>query len=145
MERDAMTAVPRPTPNQPRRASVRLTDPSQIATAAGAVTLAVGTALATKPAPTSRLLGLGLSDTAARALGAIDLAVAPKLITGQKRYPWMALRAALNLGIVARYRSQIRGGAGASAKFGFVLMAVLTLVDGAAAFSLARKEQGLSE
>jgi hypothetical protein len=140
-----MTAVPRPTPNQPRKGPLGLTDPAQITTGAGIVTLAIGTALTVKPRLTSRILGLGLSNPAARALGAVDLVVAPKLITGAKRYPWMALRAALNLAVVARYRSEIRRGAGATAKFGFLLMAVLTVVDGAAAFALARKEQGLSE
>lgn len=138
-----MTSVPQPTPNQPEQRGISLTDPSQITTGAGVVTLAVGVALAAKPEATSRALGLGLGTRGARALALADLAIAPVLIVGRNRGTWMGLRALMNLGIAARYRSLLRSGGGAQARGGLVLMSLLTVLDGAAAFSLSKQERGL--
>lgn len=137
------TAAPKPTPNQPDTRRIALTDPSQLATGAGIVTLAVGSALAVKPESTSRALGLGLGTRGGRALAATDLAIGPMLVAGRNRAPWMAVRTAMNLGIVLQYRRALRDGGGARARGGLILMSVLTVLDGAVAFSLSRTERKL--
>lgn len=138
-----MTSVPKPTPNQPDERRIALTDPSQITTGAGVVTLVVGAALAVKPEATARALGLGLGRRGARGLAFVDLALAPVLITGRNRANWMGLRALMNLGIAARYRALLRGGGGAQVRGGFVLMTALTVLDGVAACALGKQERRL--
>lgn len=74
--------------------------PQHTTTAVGVISGAVGLALAM--APDRANAALGLTNTAAmRAIGLADVALAPKLLTGRRRWPWMLGRAALNLAIAA--------------------------------------------
>lgn len=49
---------------------------TRAATQVGLITLPIGLALVTVPAPVGRLLGTGDYDTALRVIGALDLAIA---------------------------------------------------------------------
>lgn len=99
---------------------------------AGLVTAPVGLALLVKP----RLATwpLDVSPGAARAIGAVDLALAPGLLAANNRAPWMAARAMANVGTAAvcARRGTPAGRAVAAG------LALLTLVDGAAAVTLLR-------
>jgi hypothetical protein len=76
-----------------------ITTPPQLV---GWVTLAAGAGLVAAPRLTAGPLGLGGGDHAAlRALGAADLVLVPGLLRGEPRWPWMAARAALNVGQAA--------------------------------------------
>lgn len=66
------------------------------ATAVGAVTTLAGIALLAFPHAAGPLIGL-VDHRYARIVGLVDLAVAPGLIAGRPRWPWLAARAALNL------------------------------------------------
>jgi hypothetical protein len=107
----------------------------------GWVTLGAGAALVAAPARVSGPLGLDGQDAALRAIGLSDLVLVPGLLRGRPRWPWMAGRAALNLGLAAYLRGVapqssspelLRAGAG--------LFAALTAVDGATA--LAHRRSG---
>jgi hypothetical protein len=107
----------------------------------GLVTLAAGSALLAAPGRASGLLGLDGQDTALRAIGVSDLILVPGLLRGTPRWPWMAARAALNMGLAAYLHgvaprasspAGLRGAAG--------LFVGLTAVDGATALALRRAE-----
>lgn len=103
----------------------------------GWVTLGAGAALVAAPGRVSRPLGLDGQDTALRAIGLSDLVLVPGLLRGRPRWPWMAGRAALNLGLVA----YLHGVAPQSSsperlRAGAALFAGLTAVDGATALAL---------
>lgn len=95
----------------------------------GLVTLAIGAALATTPSRAARALGLEDDPEAARLLGCADLVLAAGLFRGRPRWPWIALRAALNAQLARRYAARGRRAHAAG-------MAGLTLVDGTLAILL---------
>jgi F420H(2)-dependent quinone reductase len=64
----------------------------------GVLTLGIGAALLARPR-LARVAGLDERDT--RAVALLDLAVAPGLIWGRPRRPWMFARAGANVGIAA--------------------------------------------
>lgn len=111
--------------------------------AAGIVTLAMGGALTLWPATTARAVGLGERSAVARALGAADLALAPALLRKEGgRWRPMAVRAGLNAVIGAVYAAEATGSENRRAQVGATAMAVLTLVDGAAAIALRSDHDG---
>jgi hypothetical protein len=103
----------------------------------GVVTLAMGAGLALAPRRSAATLGLGDHPAFARTVGAVDLVLAPGLLGGRPRWPWMAARAGLNLVIAHHYRIESRCSVGSSkARTGAAGMAMLTVVDGALAVAL---------
>lgn len=109
----------------------------RLATTAGVVTTIAGTALLVTPARVGPLLGLAARRDA-QLVGVLDLALAPGLLFGRPRSPWLMGRAVSNLataafvlarasGAQARRRAWIFSGA----------MAVATLTD-ARAYRAAR-------
>ena len=66
----------------------------------GAATLLIGVALLAWPERTGRLLAID-DPSAARVVGALDLALVPGLVLGPRRSLWLLGRAALNMGIAA--------------------------------------------
>ncbi|KAA1418171.1 hypothetical protein FE697_020250 [Mumia zhuanghuii] len=97
---------------------------------AGAATLVIGTALLVQPSRVGPLAGVADPRTA-RKLGLVDLSLVPGLLGGTPRWPWLAARAAANVGtavVVAR------GGWAGRATAASLL--ALTLVDGRAARTL---------
>ncbi len=115
---------------------------TRVVDAAGAVPLAMGLALTLSPSRTAQLVGLGDQPALARRLGLADLALAPSLLRrGRRRTIPMAARAALNIVIGVAYSREARAPDGHSrARQGAVAMAVLTVVDGAAAIALHRAD-----
>ena len=105
----------------------------QAATTAGVVTVLAGISLTLAPARCGQPIGMEDHPGAMRAIGITDLLVAPGLLAGRPRWPWLLARAALNAGLVAgalNYREDLgdrKSGIGAGT------FAVLTVVDGAAA------------
>ena len=70
----------------------------QTATIAGLVTAPTGAVLLVAP----RFAGAtGLTAAQTRAIGAVDLALAPGLRAGRPRWPWAAARAAANVATAA--------------------------------------------
>ena len=84
------------------------------------VTLGVGAALAVRP----QLAGLPERETELRAIGVADLAAGAALLRSPAGWPLMALRAAMNVAMVARAPEARRA------------FAVLTAVDGGTALVL---------
>jgi hypothetical protein len=72
----------------------------QAATFVGVFTAVAGAALLLLPDRVGPLTGV-TDRTDARILGVADLALAPGLIAGRPRWPWMAARAVTNLGMAA--------------------------------------------
>ena len=66
----------------------------------GAATLLIGGALMARPDRVGRLLAVD-NPSAARVIGALDLALVPGLVLGPRRPLWLFGRGALNLGIAA--------------------------------------------
>ena len=95
----------------------------------GAATLAIGGALVALPGRAGRVLAVD-GPTAARVVGALDLALVPGLLLGPRRPLWLLGRAALNIGIAAhvlrtqRHTSRYRRAGAVSA-----LLAVATVAD----------------
>lgn len=112
-------------------------DSDRMADVVGGVTLTMGVGLTAAPSRSAAVLGLGERSTWVRTLGLVDLVMAPGLLRGRPRWPWMAARAALNLVIAENYRRRARRtGGSARASGGAVAMAALTVVDGALAVVL---------
>jgi len=78
----------------------------RIADAAGLVTAAIGLALVLAPARSAKALGLGADLRRARIIGLADVALAPGLLAGRPRWPWMTARAGLNALVAAHYRAE---------------------------------------
>ncbi|MER7078297.1 hypothetical protein SAMN02982929_05767 [Saccharopolyspora kobensis] len=76
----------------------------RLADVVGPVTLGMGVGLAAAPEKVGG--ALGLDRRFARSVGIIDLALAPGLLLGRPKWPWMAARAGLNLVLVGRYRAR---------------------------------------
>lgn len=103
------------------------------AVTAGGVTSVAGVLLTAAPQRSARLIGLGDHPALVRAVGISDLLVAPGLLRGRPRWPWLTARAALNVCLVAgavRYRESLGGKAAALGAGAFT---VLSAVDGAGA------------
>ncbi len=66
----------------------------------GMGTLAIGTALLAAPQAAGPVLALN-EPSGARAVGLLDLALAPGLLAAEPRWPWLAARAMANIGIAA--------------------------------------------
>lgn len=114
----------------------RLTD------AAGLVSLVLGTALTVAPVRSAALLGLGGTPTTGRFIGLLDVVLAPGLLRGRPRWPWMVGRTAVNLLVARTYAvERHRSGGDLRARGGVVAMSVLTLVDGGVAVALRRRSQ----
>lgn len=73
----------------------------------GAATLLIGGALLTAPGRLGPLVGLS-SPASTRVVGALDLALAPGLLAGRPRWPWLTARAALNVATAAYALRQAR-------------------------------------
>jgi hypothetical protein len=107
------------------------------ADAAGIVTVSIGVALTLAPARTAARLGLGDQRCRARAIGLADLMLGPLLLVARPRWPWMGVRAALNLVIAREYVAGADGDRGwRRARAGAMAMTALTVLDGAAAVAL---------
>jgi hypothetical protein len=97
---------------------------------AGLATLVIGSALLVDPHRVGPLAGIDDPGTARR-LGLVDLALAPGLLVGTPRWPWLVARAVANVGTaVVVGRGSWAGRATA------VSLVALTLVDGQAARTL---------
>jgi hypothetical protein len=105
----------------------------------GVATLAAGAALVVAPRLITRALGLEGEQAAVRALGAADLVLVPGLLAGRPRWPWMAVRAALNVA-QAGWLAAAAGRAGSPglARGGAAVLAALTAIDGPTAIALHR-------
>jgi hypothetical protein len=77
------------TPDEAQRAAVRV----------GVITTVIGGALTAAPARVGPVVGL-TSPPAALVVGLADLALVPGLLRGQPRWPWLAVRAGLNVAII---------------------------------------------
>lgn len=105
----------------------------RMAVNAGRATLGIGGVLALVPR-----LGApgGLADPrGARIVGALDLALVPGLVLAERKRPWLAARAGLNVAIVAYALVLRRGGAPRAGLLAGALSAV-TVVDALALTSL---------
>ncbi|MDA3629530.1 hypothetical protein OU415_29165 [Saccharopolyspora sp. WRP15-2] len=98
----------------------------RLADVVGVVTLGMGVGLTAAPGPAGK--ALGLDPKFAKRIGIIDLALAPGLLLGRPRWPWMAVRAGLNLVLADRYRAR-------RVPAGLVGMAALTAIDGTLALT----------
>jgi hypothetical protein len=97
---------------------------------AGLATLVIGSALLGAPRRAGPLAGIDDPRTARR-VGLVDLALAPGLLVGTPRWPWLAARAVANVG------TAVAVGRGSwSARATAVSLLALTLVDGQAARTL---------
>lgn len=94
-------------------------------------------ALVAAPGFAARQLGLKGQETPLRLMGAADLVLAPGLVLGKPRWPWMVGRAAMNLAMAAYFLGV--GGKSRDARVtGYVLLG-LTVVDGATGVALSRR------
>jgi hypothetical protein len=108
-------------------------------TIAGYATLAIGAGLLVAPRRATRPLGLDGEEAAVRALGVSDLVLVPGLLRGNPRWPWMAVRAAFNLGdAVYLVRAARRSSSPTKVWAGAAVMAALTVIDGVTALELRR-------
>jgi hypothetical protein len=99
----------------------------------GLATLATGAALVLAPGRVGRLLGVDRRRTA-RMIGVGDLVLAPGLVAGTPRWPWMAARTVLNLPMAAVFLSSPYRSARASG----IAMLALTVSDTRTALGLYR-------
>lgn len=116
-------------------------EPEMAARFVGLVTLTIGGALTLAPRRVGALMQLGDHPRTARGVGLADLALAPGLLAGRPRWPWMVGRAALNLLIAERYLAVARAPrAPAGARAGAAALAALTVADGVVAARLHAQE-----
>ncbi len=97
---------------------------------AGLATVVIGSALLAAPRRVGALSGIDDPSTARR-IGLVDLALAPGLLLGKPRWPWLAARAVANVGTAAVVGRS--GWAGRATTAGLV---TVTLVDAQAARTL---------
>ena len=103
----------------------------------GYITTATGVTLVVAPGVAARQLGLAGQEGPLRLIGAADLALAPGLIRGEPRWPWMIGRAALNLAMAAYFLGV--GRKSREARWtGYALLG-LTVADGATGVALSRR------
>ena len=111
----------------------------RMAAFAGWATLAIGASLLLAPRRTTGPLGLDGEETAFRAIGVSDLVLVPGLIRGTPRWPWMAARAAFNVGdAVFLLRAARRSSSPAKVRAGAAVMVALTAIDASTALELRR-------
>lgn len=113
--------------------SPAVTMAEQAATTAGMVTTVAGVALILAPARCGARIGMEHHAGVLRTIGITDLIVAPGLLAGRPRWPWLLARAALNVGLVAvtwNYRDDLGD---LRSRIGVGQFAVLTVIDGASA------------
>ena len=111
----------------------------RMAELAGWATLVAGAALLVAPRRSAGPLGLDGQEAAVRVIGVSDLVLVPGLLRGNPRWPWMAARAAFNLGdVVYLLRAATRSSSPGKARGGAAVMAALTAIDGATAYQLRR-------
>jgi hypothetical protein len=111
----------------------------RMATLAGYATLLIGASLLAAPSRTTQPLGLDGHETAFRAIGVSDLVLVPGLLRGNPRWPWMAARAAFNVGdAVYLARAANRSSSPARVWAGAAVMAALVAIDGSTALQLRR-------
>lgn len=116
--------------------------PERVATGVGLLTAAIGVALLAAPEAVGGRAWL-TDPRVARAVGAVDLALAPGLIAGRPRSPWMAARVAANLGTAALFGRIARGSdapVGPAVVAGALL--VVSAVDVAVVRALRDEERG---
>ncbi len=106
-------------------------------TSVGYITTATGLALVAAPGFAARQLGLRGQEGPLRLIGAADLALAPGLVLGKPRWPWMIGRAALTVAMAA-YFLGVAGKSREARWTGYTLLG-LTVVDGATGVALSRR------
>lgn len=99
------------------------------ATRVGLITLPIGIVLMGAPSRASRLLSTRDQTVPLRAIGALDLALVPGLLTGRLRWQWVTARAGLNLVIAAYCLRLARRERATGAMAGAVAMVVATVAD----------------
>lgn len=108
---------------------------------AGWATLAAGAALLVAPRRTTGPLGLDGQEAAVRVIGVSDLVLVPGLLRGNPRWPWMAARAAFNVGDTAYLVwAARRSSSPAKVWAGAAVMAALTVIDGSTARALRARD-----
>ncbi|WP_375001040.1 hypothetical protein [Aeromicrobium sp. CTD01-1L150] len=100
---------------------------------AGMATAVIGTGLLLAPGPVGRLAEIE-NPRVARAIGVTDLVIAPGLLRGRPRWPWLVARTVANGATAALLLSSRRPRALATA----AALAGLTVADGRAAAVLRR-------
>jgi hypothetical protein len=112
--------------------------------AIGAITAVAGAALVGAPGKAGPLIGL-TSRGQAQLVGALDLALAPGLIFGRRRWAWLAARAASNIATAAFLLSRDHGEKPRANAVAFsAILAVATVGDGRAVLALRRGGPGKS-
>lgn len=76
--------------------------PERVATGVGLFTAVIGIALLAAPETVGGRAWIA-DPRVARAVGLVDLTLAPGLVTGRPRSPWMAARVVANLGTAALF------------------------------------------
>lgn len=111
------------------------------AIAVGAVTLPIGAALLVAPGWAGPLIGL-TRPGGTRIIGALDVALVPGLLAGRPRWPWLAARAAANVGTAAYTLRQARGTSALTTRSrAFALaMVIATVADSTAAAATHRSD-----
>ncbi|HEY8583747.1 MAG TPA: hypothetical protein VIL49_12395 [Capillimicrobium sp.] len=109
---------------------------------AGTVTSVAGALLVTDPRRLGRPFGMEGREPALRLIGVSDLVLAPGLLRGEPRWPWLAARAAANAAVAA-YLARVAPDTGApgAVRATAAAMAALTVVDGTAGLTLRRAER----
>ena len=108
----------------------------QAAATVGWATTLMGGALLLAPRRAAFLLQLP-DPRGARVVGLLDLALVPGLVAGCPRWPWMAGRALLNLGIAGYVlRTAPPGAATTKARIGALALGALTVADTTVALAL---------
>jgi hypothetical protein len=102
----------------------------------GAVTVAFGWALTTRPLWAAR--AVGLDPAHARVIGLADLGLGTALLGARPRWPWMCVRAGLNVAIALEYDAELRRTAPRrrATKIGAVAMRALAISDATLAAAL---------
>ncbi len=104
----------------------------------GLLTLPLGLALVAAPAPLGRFLRVGAHPVALRTIGTLDLALVPGLILDGGRWPWLAARAGLNVGIGSYCLHLVQRERAPGAVVGILAMLAATVADVRAISSLYR-------
>lgn len=107
----------------------------------GAGTLVIGGAMLTAPRSAGPLIGL-VEPRSARMIGVLDLALAPGLLAGRPRWPWLAARAVTNLAM-AVYALRLPPGDRRQvvrARAFAVALLVATVADSTAAAAIRRSD-----
>jgi len=110
------------------------------ATTVGVATTVIGGGLTWAPETVARALGVRRPGPV-RIIGLADLALAPGLIAGRPRWPWMAARAALNVVIAAYLLDDARQTSNSRPRSAALALAAITVADCATARRLHAGER----